>query len=151
MKNIFFKFLWGFFLILVSVFFGKKYFSKPVSVFSQTSSLAINGGFECDTKYRGDTNCDGNINDDDYKIFKCEFLNQGRCSDTSIVSQPTDKSSDFNSDQKVDLIDFEIWRKNYFSLNNNSTPTPISEISRPIICPTCPPGFFCPQVCYHMD
>jgi len=78
----------------------------------------------CAKKTSGDANCDGNINNDDYNIWKCEFLNQGQCSDTSIVSHTTNKSADFNLDTKVDLVDFEIWRKNRFVIVPTPTFTP---------------------------
>jgi len=77
-----------------------------------------------DLKTFGDANCDGNINNDDYNIWKCEFLNQGQCSDTSIVSHTTNKSADFNLDTKVDLVDFEIWRRNRFAPAPTPTFTP---------------------------
>ena len=69
----------------------------------------------CDKKPQGDANCDGNITDFDYKIWKCEFLGGGSC-----LSPSSQKTADFNLDTKVDLIDFEIWRQNRFA----STPTP---------------------------
>jgi parallel beta-helix repeat protein len=90
--------------------------SSPTPTFTPAPTLTP----ACAKKTLGDANCDGNINNDDYNIWKCEFLNQGQCSDTSIVSHTTNKSADFNLDTKVDLFDFEIWRKNRFA----PTPTP---------------------------
>jgi len=54
----------------------------------------------------GDANSDGNIDDTDYTIWKCEFLGQGVCSNPS-----SNKTADFNNDGRVDLVDFEIWRR----------------------------------------
>jgi len=51
-------------------------------------------------KSSGDANCDGAINESDYTIWKDEFISG------------SGNSADFNSDSKVDLVDFEIWRRN---------------------------------------
>ena len=85
-----------------------------INSFGSTSSA-------CAKKNLGDANCDGNINDVDYDIWKCEFLGGGICKDPS-----SQKAADFNLDTKVDLIDFEIWRSNSFAPAStpNSTPTP---------------------------
>lgn len=55
----------------------------------------------CPKKSMGDANCDGNINTDDFDIWKSEF-----------TRKINTKSADFNSDQKVSVQDFEIWRSN---------------------------------------
>jgi hypothetical protein len=65
----------------------------------------------CSKKSKGDANCDNVINDEDFNILKCEFLNNGRCD-----SLQTNKKSDFNNDGNVNLIDFEIWRFNYYDV-----------------------------------
>jgi len=62
--------------------------------------------YTCNNKSSGDANCDENINDTDYTIWKCEFLGQGVCRNPS-----SNKTADFNNDKRVDLVDFEIWRK----------------------------------------
>jgi len=79
---------------------------------SPTGNQTTGSPANCAKKSQGDANCDGNINNVDYNIWKCEFLNQGQCSDTSIISHTTNKSADFNLDKKVDLVDFEIGRHN---------------------------------------
>jgi hypothetical protein len=61
----------------------------------------------CLKKNQGDANCDGNVNNFDFDIWKCEFLGNGSCQNPS-----SQKIADFNLDTKVDLIDFEIWRRN---------------------------------------
>ncbi|MDO8497560.1 MAG: hypothetical protein Q7S61_03380 [bacterium] len=50
----------------------------------------------------GDTNCDGKIDDEDFKNLIRSFL------------KSFDKTSDFNNDGKSNLLDFEIWRRNRF-------------------------------------
>jgi len=45
--------------------------------------------------------------ENDYIIWKCEFLNNGIC-----ANPKTNNQSDFNQDGIVDLVDFEIWREN---------------------------------------
>ncbi len=63
-------------------------------------------GHPCTLKTQGDANCDGVINSQDYAIFRCEYLNKGQCS-----SLPSAMTADFNQDGKIDLVDFEAWRK----------------------------------------
>jgi len=65
-------------------------------------------------KTLGDANCDGIINDNDYNIWRCEFLGSGSCN-----TPPSERSADFNLSTRVDIIDFEIWRTN--SLLNQPT------------------------------
>jgi len=43
----------------------------------------------------------------DYIIWKCEFLNNGHC-----LNPDSSNQSDFNHDSTVDLLDFEVWRQN---------------------------------------
>ncbi|MBU2103389.1 MAG: hypothetical protein KKF80_08320 [Candidatus Omnitrophica bacterium] len=45
--------------------------------------------------------------ENDFIIWKCEYLNNGHC-----PSPDSTKQSDFNHDGTVDLIDFETWRAN---------------------------------------
>jgi len=93
----------------------------------------------CSKKSQGDANCDESIDENDYNVWKCEFLGGGTCQNTS-----SQKKADFNSDNKVDLIDFEIWRRN-FSFSN-ITPTPnFVDIS---ICDRCRrENRICPAIC----
>lgn len=70
----------------------------------------------CPKRSSGDTNCDGQINDADFLMFK------------SVMSIPaasicTNCSADFNSDGKVNLVDYEIWRNSVYQLVR-STPIP---------------------------
>lgn len=75
----------------------------------------------CPLKEKGDANCDNNVNKYDFLIWKCEFLGNGTCSNP--VSH---KTADFNDDDRVDLIDFEILRTNFaFSL----PPTPRESLT----------------------
>ena len=45
--------------------------------------------------------------ENDYNVWKCEYLNNGHCLNPNSTNQ-----SDFNHDGVVNLIDFEIWRAN---------------------------------------
>ncbi len=132
-KNIFFIFLLIFLLILV---LNR---NKIKVIKAQIPTLTVPPN--CHLRNQGDANCDGNINENDYNIWKCEFLEmnyvltQGeiRCITSSSISL----TASFNLDQKVDLIDFEIWRKNRFAptptptITPTPTPTPISIRTQP--------------------
>jgi hypothetical protein len=93
--------------------------SSPTPTFTPAPTLTP----ACAKKTSGDANCDGNVNDSDYTIWKCEFLGGGICQNPS-----SQKTADFNLDTKVDLVDFEIWRRNRFAPiatpTLNITPTP---------------------------
>lgn len=65
-------------------------------------TLTIPAG--CSLKTSGDANCNGKIEDADFGIWQTEFNTVGGGA----------KTADFNLDQKVDLIDFEIWRSNAY-------------------------------------
>lgn len=54
----------------------------------------------CPKKPQGDTNCDDVINETDYNIWVQEY-----------TGQETTQNADFNRDGRVDLIDYEIWRR----------------------------------------
>jgi len=89
--------------------------------------LQVTQSPDCPKKTQGDANCDGNINENDYNIWRCEFLGNGTCSNPS-----SQKTADFNLDTKVDLVDFEIWRQNRFA------PTPTNNLI-PTLTPTINP------------
>ncbi len=97
----------------------------------------------CPKKTQGDANCDGLVDDTDYNIWHCEFVTGGGGSGGTCIS-PNTKTADFSLNNKVDLVDFEIWRKNKFDTTvgettpvNTNTPTPAST-STPT--PTCVSG-----------
>ena len=89
----------------------------------------------CTRKGQGDANCDAVINDADYTLWLADF------SQSATGCKPTD----FNSDSKVNLMDFEIWRNNrYVSTPTlpeaKPTITPMPNItSTPTEVPTSPP------------
>lgn len=71
---------------------------------------------DCPTHQFGDANCDGIINDRDYRIWEFEMQ----------FSELPYKRADFNSVGREDMVDFEIWRRNYqgpdiCTTNNNSS------------------------------
>lgn len=75
-----------------------------------TQTLAWAEITTCPSSFQGDADCDGNINDYDYRIWQCEYIGNGSCSNPT-----SNKNADFNNDNKVDLINFEIWRNYYYS------------------------------------
>jgi len=60
---------------------------------------------KCTKKNVGDANCDGEINMDDFEIWKKEFLGESN-----------QTSADFDGDGKVSIVDFGIWKVGF--LNN---------------------------------
>lgn len=77
--------------------------SSSSSKTSSSSSSPVN----CSKKNRGDADCDSDILEADYIIWKCEFLGNGQCANPA-----SNKTADFNGDTRVNLLDFEIWREN---------------------------------------
>ncbi len=64
---------------------------------------------ECSTKVFGDADCDGQTTADDYKYWLCEFIEGGVCKDIN-----SGRWSDFFRDGKVDMVDFEVYRRNFY-------------------------------------
>lgn len=62
----------------------------------------------CPLKSKGDVNCDGKTDESDFIIWKCEFRGNGTCN-----NPPSQKSADFNTDELINLVDFEIFRRNF--------------------------------------
>ncbi len=56
----------------------------------------------CESKRRGDANCDGKINLNDFERLRKE-----------LTGELESLSADFNKDGKVNLTDFELWRTNF--------------------------------------
>jgi len=105
----------------------------------------------CTLKSKGDANCDNQINMADYDIWACQMLGSATC------NQP-DEAANFDGINKVNLNDFEIWRRNFYqSLTtpiiseeptvtiDNLTPTIEPEPTvEPIVNNKC---YFCGQDC----
>lgn len=123
--NVFFKIFFFIFLLIFLLSLVLKR-NKIKEIKAQIPTLTIPPN--CHLRNQGDANCDGNINENDYNIWKCEFLGmnyvliQGeiRCITSSSISL----TASFNLDREVNLIDFEIWRKNRFAATRTSTRTP---------------------------
>lgn len=66
----------------------------------------------CQLRPKGDANCDQVVNTLDYDVFKSQLISLGSTLRTDIdLSQKV--SADFNSDGKVNLQDYEIWRNTF--------------------------------------
>jgi hypothetical protein len=66
---------------------------------------------QCGFKMRGDANCDGKINTEDFNIWRDEFKNP-----VYKNGGPTphpDNRANFNSDNVINLDDFNIWRSGF--------------------------------------
>ncbi|MCX6730522.1 MAG: dockerin type I domain-containing protein [Candidatus Roizmanbacteria bacterium] len=59
---------------------------------------------------KGDANCDQVVNSLDFDIFKAQLQSYGN---SIIVDFNPKANSDFNSDKKVSVLDFEIWRNTF--------------------------------------
>lgn len=60
----------------------------------------------CPKRLQGDANCDGQVNETDYGIFKSSIQGSSVC---------TNCSADFNRDGKVNVVDYEIWRNTVYN------------------------------------
>jgi len=76
---------------------------SPVTSLTPTPS-------NCPLKSEGDADCNNSIDENDYFIWKCEFIGNGKCSNSTIENR-----ADFNQDGKVTLTDFEFWRRSFYS------------------------------------
>ncbi len=81
--------------------------SPTTTVISPTNPISPTLSETCSKKNRGDANCDGNINELDYQIWRCEYLGEGTC-----LTLGTYKTADFDRNNLINLVDAEIWRKN---------------------------------------
>lgn len=86
---------------------------------------------QCQTKPKGDANCDGSIDLLDFEEFRQEFIavQEGKFDITRA-------HCDFNGDKNIDLLDFEAFRKGYIE-QKLQTPTPTLKPSpSPTISPS---------------
>jgi hypothetical protein len=67
----------------------------------------------CPLRPQGDANCNKEVNDADYVIFT-QTLNGAIKQATGAIQSKNSISADFNADGKVNLVDFEIWRKTVY-------------------------------------
>lgn len=87
----------------------------------------------CTLKTSGDANCDGKIDEIDYAAWYSQFTTAGY----------GDKSASFDLNERVDLIDYEIWRKTVYALTvpttiPTSTLTPEPSIPGSLVPPPNP-------------
>jgi hypothetical protein len=82
----------------------------------------------CVLKASGDADCNGQVDLNDFQIFRTEF-NLARSGTLDI----TTAKANFNSDNTVDLLDFTIFRKGYLTVTTptpTATTTPIPSINK---------------------
>lgn len=60
----------------------------------------------CTLRPQGDANCDNVVNGADFDVYKTFMLGKGYTDSTY--------SADFNTDGKVNMIDYEIWRNTFY-------------------------------------
>lgn len=100
-----------------------------IAFFSTNSSILPSQvyaliGIVCpDTNVKGDANCDQQINDQDYAIWRSKYLTQ------QVVINAQVGDADFNDDNKIDMKDYEIWRRG--KLANVPSPTLTSAYTCP--------------------
>jgi len=125
-------------VLFLSLLYLRNYYRQNKSlssVIAQTSSITAPPN--CPEKARGDANCDGQINDADKVIWKCEFAGNGDCISPNPISH---LKADFDLKGSVDMVDFEIWRKNKFDVvQSTNTPTPTIP-NTPTLTPTGAPA-----------
>ncbi|MCX6730521.1 MAG: dockerin type I domain-containing protein [Candidatus Roizmanbacteria bacterium] len=64
----------------------------------------------CPLRIKGDANCDQLINTSDFDVFKSQLQSVGN---NALIDPNPLSSADFNSDKKVSVLDFEIWRNTF--------------------------------------
>ncbi len=120
------------------------YLSHPITPTAPAPTPTLNP--DCMMLPKGDADCDEDVDYIDYQIWRCEFLNNGICTDTTILPAgitATNKWANFNFQKfntVVDLVDFEIWRKNTGVYPTGApSPTPTDNPNAtPTITPTTP-------------
>lgn len=94
---------------------------------------------QCPKKPLGDANCDQAIDMKDYAIWKCEFLGNNVCSASDLLPPGTISSSgwanfNFQSfDASVNLVDFEIWRKNTAANGATVSSSPTAVVTSAVV------------------
>lgn len=87
--------------------FDENYQRKP-AYYSVMDAIKENTTRACMSN-SGDANRNGKVEDTDYAIWRCDFLAGENC-----INPFSYVTTDFNHDQKINLIDFEMWRRNYY-------------------------------------
>lgn len=85
-------------ILLIFIFFLSFLRSVKITL-AQTPIATLTVPPSCGSKTLGDADCNGAVNEADFTVWQTEFLAGG-----------TPYTASFNLDQKVDLLDFEIWR-----------------------------------------
>jgi 3-phytase len=96
----------------------------PSNTVAQTNTIKPSvqpTAVQCVTKVKGDADCDGDVELEDFNIFREEFLMKLRGE-----VDPVPFESDFNNDKSIDLADFAVFRKGYLDAR---TPTGIPTVS----------------------
>src|SRR6266508_1190226 len=80
------------------------------------SSTKAQTNLSCPTRSYGDADCNRTLDDNDFTIWKTEYLKKGG-----------DARPDFNTDNKVNLVDLEIWTRG--KIRGLPTPTPTRTLT----------------------
>lgn len=81
-----------------------------------TTTLTPTPLASCALKSRGDANCDGIINTDDFNIWRDDFLKHFETTPFPGQGSPPFRA-DLNGDGKVDTDDFNVWRDGFLGRN----------------------------------
>ena len=73
---------------------------------SEKNVLGVQAQEGCALKSKGDANCDGQISNIDFEIWRQEFLK---------IVNTTNANFNFEDDDIVSLLDYEIWREQYLA------------------------------------
>lgn len=100
-----------------------------------TNTPVVTSAPNCALQPKGDADCNGAVQSEDYTIWTKFYLNQ-----TYATKQPYHKG-DFNNDSKTDLKDAEIWRACFTTNCTSSAVTPTGAVTTaPTVVPTIPPA-----------
>ena len=122
----------------------------PSPLPTSTPAPTITAPVNCAQKSQGDANCLDGTNEEDFRFWQCEFLSNTYCTDISLTTHIlsglayTGKFASFSLETKVDLVDFEIWRRNFVTLNlipslTSPSPSITASATTPTMVPTTAP------------
>lgn len=100
-------------VLFIMVFLVNLVFLKS-TISPEIANAQSEPGMSCQLKKMGDANCDGKVDESDYKIWARQY-------DKIVHPKPIENNGNFmciegnNTTYFADLIDYEIWRRNTVS------------------------------------